>query len=87
MTEQTVTITLNEMTHHCLSQLAENEFRTIDKMIEILMYMGIQSYQFDRELIVQKKPEHRNPEGTPYQYYDADQIVEYFKPEIKWLKP
>jgi len=84
MSYKTYKVTFSEMGSHCLEQLAAGEFRTVERLLEILVYEGVQFYQHEREFSVRKKPEHMDPEcKMKNQYYTCEEIIEFFKPEIK----
>ena len=81
MKHKTFTVTLSAKAAHCLEQLAENEYRTPERMIHILMYEGLQGYQYVHELCVRKLDEDKDPAvKSPHQHYTNEEIVEALKP-------
>ncbi len=85
MKHKTFTVTLSAKAAHCLEQLAENEYRTPERMIHILMYEGLQGYQYVHELCARKLEEDKDPAvKSPHQHYTNEEIVEALKPMAYW---
>lgn len=84
MTPTTFSVSFDSLAAHCLEEIAAGDYRTVEHLIQILVYQGMQSYQFDRELVVPKRPEDHDPSlNSKFQYYTNEEIVESFKPKVK----
>lgn len=83
MNYESFEVTLSEHAAHAVRELAANDYRHPESFLQILIYLGMQSMQFDRELNVRKKPKDLTSDKGERQYYTEDEIVEFFKPEIK----
>jgi hypothetical protein len=84
MNYESFEISLPEHAAHAVRELAANDYRHPETFLQIVIYLGMQSLQFEREMNVRKKLKDVSPDNKgERQYYTDDEIVEFFKPEIK----
>lgn len=52
-----VSITLTAQQMHVIREISKEDYRSMDQMIQILLYLGFESFQLDHSLYVERMPD------------------------------
>ena len=73
-----VSITLTAQQMHVIREISKEDYRSMDQMIQILLYLGFESFQLDHSLYIQRMPD--DP-STVYSY-TPEELLDMMSPLI-----
>lgn len=76
-----VNITLTTQQLHVIRELAKNDYRSMDQMIQVLLHLGFETFRMDNSLYIDRMPD----DNSTYSAYTDSELTEMMRPIIPKL--
>jgi len=79
MSHHAVSIKLTDEQFEVLKNLSRADYRTTQNTLAMLINVGLHWHLEESELYVKKINQHRDPDGSEYQYYSDCELKDIFE--------